>query len=84
MALESRAAFAVLRCILLAECTKRGVELAGVQKDPLFSLDASRRLQLASQEAQEVADTSSELKLQYALRSRGLALDRADVSTSEP
>ena len=69
----------VLRCIPLAECTKRGTELVGVQKDPLFALDSSKRLQLAFQEHREEADTSSEIKLQFALRRRGLALDMADI-----
>ena len=69
----------VLRCIPLAECTKRGVELAGVQRDPLFALDSNKRLQLSSQEPHEVADTSTEIKLQYALRRLGLALDMADI-----
>ena len=44
-----------LRCVPLAECTKRGVELVGVQKGPLFALDASKRLQLSFQELDEVA-----------------------------
>ena len=49
------------------------------KKEHLFSLETSGKLRIESKQPETVADTSSEILLQYALQRRGLGMDQANI-----
>lgn len=50
-----------------------------LKSEHLFSLDSSGQLKLESKKLEAVADTGSEILLQYALQRRGLSMDQANL-----
>ena len=68
-----------LRQLSWADCTKRSSELAGLEKDPVWAASPDGSIRLRMLDKASPADASCELRLQYALRRRGLALHMADV-----
>ena len=57
------------------ECTKMEMELRGIKKDPTFIPDAHGVLRMKSVARDPDADVSTELKLSFAYKRRGLATE---------
>ena len=70
----------VLKYLPPNKCPKREQEVAATKADQSIVLDASsKKLTVARAEEDVPSDTSSELKIMWALQRRGLAYDQADV-----
>jgi hypothetical protein len=65
--------------IAWSEATKREMELRGEKKDKSWAADAAGVLRERVVSTGGRADTSSDLKLSFALRRRGLAFEMADI-----
>lgn len=59
------------------QCTKRDQELMGIRSDPTWKPDATGVIREVRVQAEVKADTSTDLRLKYALQRRSLALDQA-------
>ena len=64
-----------LKYIRWDQCTKRDQELIGLKHDPLWKPDSQGVIREVRVQAEIKADTSSDLRLKYALQRRSLALD---------
>ena len=58
------------------QCTKRDQELMGIKVDPTWKPDSQGIIRQIKVEAEIKADTSSDLRLRYALQRRSLAIDQ--------
>ena len=66
-----------IKYIRWEQCTKRDQELMGLKHDPLWKPDSQGVIREVRVQAEIKADTSSDLRLKYALQRRSLALDQA-------
>ena len=73
-----------LKYVPWEHCTTRCMEVVGVKRDETFTRDtATGYLKVAEATPDNRADLASDLKVDMALRRRGLALDMADLRTWE-
>jgi hypothetical protein len=70
----------VLRYIPWEECTARTMEMSGLKRDAALSTDADGSVKLVRVERTVLAATDNELRVQFALKRRGLALEMADLA----
>ena len=69
-----------LRFVPWEKYTSREEEIEkDVKKGAAFTLDQSGKLKVEAKQAELVADTTSEVLMQYALQRRGLAMDQANL-----
>ena len=66
-----------LKYVPWGSCTKRDQELMGIKQDPLWKPDSQGVIREVRVQAELCADTSSDLRLKYALQRRSLAFDQA-------
>lgn len=66
-----------LKYIRWEQCTKRDQELLGIRVDPMWKPDGAGIIREVKVQEQVKADTSTDLRLKYALQRRSLALDQA-------
>ena len=66
-----------LKYVPWGSCTKRDQELMGIKQDPLWKPDSQGVIREVRVQAELRADTSSDLRLKYALQRRSLAFDQA-------
>ena len=72
-----------LKYIRWEQCTKRDQELMGIKSDPMWKPDSQGVIKEVKVQAELKADTSSDLRLKYALQRRSLALDQARLCDYE-
>ena len=72
-----------LRFVPWEDLTRRDEEIKNVKKLPYFNTDKDGRLKFNEETKEQQADIRSELKLQAALKRRGLALEAAKLMTWE-
>ncbi|CAE7638477.1 Abcb1a [Symbiodinium sp. CCMP2592] len=65
-----------LRYLRWDQCTKRDQELMGIKSDPMWKPDANGVIKEVKTAAELKADTSTDLKLKFALQRRSLAFDQ--------
>eukprot|EP00972_Heterocapsa_arctica_P075182 11093430-Heterocapsa_arctica.AAC.1 len=70
----------VLRYIPWEECTARAMEMYGHKRDNALSTGADGSVKLVHVERTVLANTDNELRVQFALKRRGLALEMADLA----
>lgn len=68
-----------LKYIQWEQCAKRDQELMGIKSGPTWKPDAQGVVREVRVQAEVKADTSTDLRLKYALQRRSLALDQARV-----
>ena len=73
----------VIRYLGLEECTKMEMELRGIKKDPMFLPDAQGVVRMKCVAKDSAADVTTELKLSYAFKRRGLAAEMGDILAYE-
>lgn len=66
-----------MRYIRWEQCTKRDQELMGIKVDPTWKPDSQGIIRQVKVESEIKADTSSDLRLRYALQRRSLAIDQS-------
>ena len=66
-----------LKYVAWGSCTKRDQELMGIKQDPMWKPDSQGVIREVRVQAELRADTSSDLRLKYALQRRSLAFDQA-------
>ncbi len=66
-----------IKYIRWEQCIKRDHELMGLKHDPLWKPDSQGVIREVRVQSEIKADTSSDLRLKYALQRRSLALDQA-------
>lgn len=66
-----------LKYIRWEQCTKRDQELMGIKSDPTWKPDSQGIIREVRVREEVKADTSTDLRLKYALQRRSLALDQA-------
>lgn len=64
------------RYIRWEQCTKRDQELMGIKHDPTWKPDSQGIIREVRVQSEIKADTSSDLRLKYALQRRSLAIDQ--------
>jgi hypothetical protein len=72
-----------LRYIAWQDCTKREMELNGQKRDLYWAADSHGILKEKSLVKSDPADLSSDLRIAFALRRRGLAFEMADIMSYE-
>lgn len=72
-----------LRYVAWQDCTKREMELNGLKKDSYWAADSQGIIKEKVHTKADPADLSSDLKVAYALRRRGLAFEMADIMSYE-
>jgi hypothetical protein len=70
----------VLRYIPWEECTARTMEMYGHKRDNALATGADGSVKLVCVERAIFANTDNELRVQFALKRRGLALEMADLA----
>eukprot|EP00435_Cladocopium_sp_Y103_P016429 s3380_g4.t1 len=65
-----------MRYIRWEQCTKRDQELMGIKHDPMWKPDSQGIIREVRVQSEIKADTSSDLRLKYALQRRSLAVDQ--------
>ena len=69
-----------IRFVAWEKYTARDAELdKDAKPEHLFALDSSGKLKVEGKKSDPIADTSSEILLQYALQRRGLSMDQANL-----
>eukprot|EP00435_Cladocopium_sp_Y103_P023093 s793_g5.t1 len=72
-----------LRYIRWEQCTKRDQELMGIKVDPTWKPDSQGIIREVRVQEEIKADTSSDLRLRYALQRRSLAMDQSRLCSYE-
>ena len=72
-----------LKYIRWEQCTKRDQELMGIKSDPTWKPDSQGIIREVRVREEMKADTSTDLRLKYALQRRSLALDQARLAEYE-
>ena len=72
-----------MKYVAWQDCTKREMELNGLKKDSYWAADSQGIIKEKSHTKSDPADLSSDLKVAYALRRRGLAFEMADIMSYE-
>ena len=69
-----------LRFVPWEKYTAKEAELdKDVRPEHLFAMDSSGKLKVENKKSDPIADTSTEIMLQYALQRRGLSMDQANL-----